>query len=161
MHAATTICLQLHVHQGIIIVYIYTSLPFSLLSLPLLRESDELKPTLLKLKTMARGDGTPLMIIRIIAAGNYKTFGMLLLHDENGEEVGHIERIYRLSGIEDVIEEILKKWLTSGAPTCTYQHLIECLKQSGLSALADEIVITVTEGTVLQALSAHFCITNY
>ena len=93
-------------------------------------------PTLLKLKTMKGADGKPLKIIETVAAGDYVTFGMCLLQDENGEQVGLIERDQINKGAEAVTRTIIQKWLTSGAPTRTYQHLIECLRQSELGALA-------------------------
>ena len=97
-------------------------------------------PTLLKLKTLKGADGKPLKIVQKIAAHDYTTFGMYLLQDENGEEVDIIEKDHK--GAERVTKEILKKWLTSDAPTRTYQHLIECLRQSELGALAELIANT-------------------
>ena len=64
---------------------------------------------------------------------------MYLLQDENGEEVDLIEKDHTSKGAESVTKEILKKWLTSDAPTRTYQHLIDCLKQSELGALAEQL----------------------
>ena len=52
---------------------------------------------------------------------------MYLLQDENGEEVDLIEKNHIIKGAESVTQTILQKWLTSDAPTRTYQHLIECL----------------------------------
>ena len=88
---------------------------------------------------MKSADGKPLKMIQKIAAGDYMTFGMLLLQDDNGEEVTVIKRDHIHDGAESVTQTVLIKWLTSGAPTCTYQHLIECLRQSELGALADNI----------------------
>ena len=89
---------------------------------------------------MRGADGKPLKIIQTIAAGDYMTFGMYLLQDENGVEVELIEKNNKDKGAERVTQSILQKWLTSGAaPTRTYQHLIECLEQSELGALADLI----------------------
>ena len=87
-------------------------------------------------------DGNPLKIIQTIAAHDYTTFGMYLLKDMNGEEVDLIEKNHSNKGAESVTKEILKKWLTSDAPTRTYQHLIECLRLSELGALAERIVET-------------------
>ena len=84
-------------------------------------------------------DDKPLKIIETVAAGAYVTFGMCLLQDENGEQVGLIERDQINKGTEAVTRTIVQKWLTSGAPTCTYQHLIACLRQSELGALAEKI----------------------
>lgn len=103
-----------------------------------------LLPTLLKLKTMKGADSKPLKIIQKVAAGDYMTFGMLLLQDENGEEVGIIEKDYIHKGAEGITQAIIKKWLATGADNCTYQHLKECLRQSGLGALAD--LINIVEG---------------
>ena len=50
------------------------------------------KPTLLELKTMKGADGKPLRIVQTIAAGDYMTFGMCLLQDENGDEVVQLTR---------------------------------------------------------------------
>ena len=86
-------------------------------------------------------NGEPLKIITTIAAGNYMTFGMFLLQDKNGVEVGVINKDHE--GAESITEAILKKWLIGGGPTCTYQHLIECLKNSSLGALADNITMAI------------------
>ena len=83
-------------------------------------------------------DGKNLRIIPRIAAGDYMTFGMRLLQDENGDQVELIKRDHRQDGTESVIQTIIRKWLTSGAaPT---QYLIECLRKSGLGALAKDVV---------------------
>ena len=86
-------------------------------------------------------DDRPLKIIETVAAGDYVTFGMCLLQDDNGEQIELIEKdqINRGKGAESITRTILQKWLTSGAPTCTYQHLIECLRQSELGALAEKV----------------------
>ena len=79
-------------------------------------------------------------MIQKIATGDYMAFGMFLLQDDNGEEVTVIKRDHIHDGAESVTQAILVKWLTSGAaPTRTYQHLIECLRQSELGALADSV----------------------
>ena len=101
------------------------------------------KPTVLKLKRMKGADSEPLKIIQKIAAHDYTTFGMCLLQDENGEEVDLLKKNHIHDGLESVTEAIIKKWLTSDAPTRTYQHLIECLRQSELGALAELIEKTM------------------
>ena len=104
--------------------------------------------SLLKLKTIKGANGTALRIIPRIAAGDYMTFGMCLLQDENGDQVELVKRDHRQDGTESVTQAIIKKWLTSGAaPTRTYQHLIECLRQSELGTLAEDIAnATTTNG---------------
>ena len=87
---------------------------------------------------MKGADGKPLKIVQKIAAHDYTTFGMCLLEDENGEEVALLKKNHIHDGAESVTEAILQ-WLTSDAPTRTYQHLIECLRQSELGALAEHI----------------------
>ena len=111
------------------------------------------KPTLLELKTMKGADGKPLRIVQTIAAGDYMTFGMCLLQDENGDEVELIEKDYIGKGAAGITQAILKKWLKIDAPTRTYQHLIECLKQSELGALAE--LIPVGEGTCMHVHTLH------
>ena len=81
-------------------------------------------------------DGKPLSVIRRIAV-NYYTFGMNILQDDNGEKIDVIERDHKEA--EAITREILKKWLRDGGPTCTYPHLLECLRESELGALADDI----------------------
>ena len=93
----------------------------------------------MKLELMKGADGKPLEIVQKIAAHDYKTFGMYLLQDENQEEVDLIEKDHISKGAKSVTKEILKKWLRSDTPTRTYQHLIECLRQSELGALAELI----------------------
>ena len=116
-------------------------------------------PTLLQLKTMKGADGKPMKIVQKIAARDYTTFGMCLLQDENGEEVDLIEKDHISKGAENVTKAILQKWLTSDSPTCTYQHLIGCLRESELGALAELIANTVTTmGTVQNQDSFHSCI---
>ena len=91
---------------------------------------------------MKGADGKPLRVIQTIAASNHKMFGMFLLQDKNGLTVALIEKDNINKGAESITEAILQKWLTNDAPTCTYQHLIECLRQSELSALAELIANT-------------------
>ena len=99
-------------------------------------------PTLLDLMAMKGADGKPLRVIETIAGGNYRMFGMYLLQDKNGAIVALLKRNHINDGAESVTEAILQKWLTSDAPTRTYQHLIECLRQSELGALAELIANT-------------------
>ena len=88
--------------------------------------------------------GKPLRVIETIAAGSYQKFGIFLLQDMNGVTVDLIEKDHISKGAESVTKEILKQWLTSDAPTRTYQHLIECLRQSELGALAELIANNTT-----------------
>ena len=87
---------------------------------------------------MKKTDGSPLKFIETVAAGNYMIFGMCLLQDKNGVEVELIKKDNRQDGTESITQAIIRKWLTSDR-ICTYQYLIECLKQSELGALAEDI----------------------
>ena len=99
-------------------------------------------PTLRKLKTMKGADGTPLNIIEKIAGGDYVKFGICLLQDEKSDIVEGIVSEHKKEGAKSVTLAILRKWLRSGAPTLTYQHLIKCLEQSELGTVADNIIPT-------------------
>ena len=93
---------------------------------------------------MKGADGKSLKIVQTIAAHDYTTFGMCLLQDKNGIAVDLIEKDHISKGAESVTRKIIQKWLTSGAPNRTYQHLIECLRQSELGALADQLIVANT-----------------
>ena len=88
---------------------------------------------------MKGADGKPLKIIDKVSGGDYVTFGMCLLQDENCDKVELIEKDHKHKGAEGVTQAIIKTWLKSDSPTRTYQHLIECLRQSELGALAEQI----------------------
>ena len=89
---------------------------------------------------MRGADGNPLRIIPRIAAGDYMTFGICLLQDKNGVNVGLLKKTHAHDGPVGITDAIIQKWLTSGAaPTRTYQHLIECLRLSELDTLAEDI----------------------
>lgn len=107
-------------------------------------------PTLLKIMTMKGTDGKPMNIVKRIAAHDYKTFGMLLLKDENGEEVDIFRKYHMQDGPESVIMAILKKWLISDTTPEKWQHLIECLKQCQLNTLAEEIAYTTGNHIIIQ-----------
>ena len=85
---------------------------------------------------MRGANDEPLNIVQKIAAGDYMTFGMYLLQDKNGDDVDLLKKNHIQDGAESVTEAILKRWLKSGAPTCTYDYMIKCLRESGLGALA-------------------------
>ena len=105
----------------------------------LVNNSTGTTPTILELKKMRGANGEPLKVVERIAAGDFMTFGMYLLQDDNGDEVEVITNNHKQGGAESVTEAILKRWLTSGAPTHTYDHLMKCLRYSDLGALADNI----------------------
>ena len=96
---------------------------------------------------MKGADGKPLRILEKIAAHDYITFGMYLLVDENGEQVDLIKKEHFSigAGHEYVTRAIIQRWLANGdEATRTYHHLIECLRQSELGALADQVIAANT-----------------
>ena len=84
-------------------------------------------------------DGRPVKIIQKIAAGNFKDFGMYLLNDEDMTDVDNLERNHCREGTEGITEAIIKKWLDTGTTPRTYKHLIKCIKDCELGALAEKI----------------------
>ena len=88
-----------------------------------------------------------LNVVQRIAASNNVIFGMHLLHDENGRKVDLIKNNNRQDGAEGITLAIIKEWLRDGPEhTRTYDHLMECLRESGLGALADDIAKRTTGG---------------
>ena len=86
-------------------------------------------------------------VIQRIAAGDYAAFGMCLLQDENGVKVDLITKNNRQEGAEGIARAILREWLRGGPEhTRTYDHLMECLRESGLGAVADDIAKRTTGG---------------
>ena len=77
-------------------------------------------------------------VIQKIATGDYETFGIHLLQDENGKKVDLIKRNNRHEAAEGITRAILREWLNNG-PKLSYDHLMECLRKSGLGPLADDI----------------------
>ena len=87
-----------------------------------------------------------LNVIQKISAGDYETFGMRLLQDENGVKVDLIKRNNKEEAVH-ITRALLKEWLRdSPEHTRTYDHLMECLRKSGLRALADDIAERTTGG---------------
>ena len=69
----------------------------------------------------------------------YSDFGVFLLNDENGAIVDGITKEHR-GNPENINNEILKKWLQGqGRQPVTWKTLIEVLRDSQLTELADEI----------------------
>ena len=83
-------------------------------------------PQLLRLKTPQR------------VGANYYTFGILLLNDTVGSRVDGF-KLKCLGNPEDITQEILKEWLLGRGLELTWETLIKTLRDSDLSALADEV----------------------
>ena len=69
---------------------------------------------------------------------NYFAFGILLLNDHTGAVVGSLE----LKCLKDPFQikvEILQKWINGeGKKPVTWRTLLECLKDIGMSTLAED-----------------------
>ena len=84
---------------------------------------------------------------------HYTTFGVLLLDDKTGSRVEAL-KMECLGVPENVTQKILQEWLKGkGLEPVTWQTLIQTLRDSGLSSLAEHIRL----GDVPQNLtkSAH------
>ena len=92
---------------------------------------------------------------RFSAGGDYiYNRGMYLLQDGTEVEVDLLKKTHTHDGPQGITKAILKKWLTSGAPTRSYQYLIiECLRQSGLGALAEDISVHRVGGGMSTAVN--------
>ena len=70
---------------------------------------------------------------------------MHLLQDDNGAAVDLIiNDHFKDGGAAIVTKVIIQKWLKSDKTPCTYQYLIECLRQSELGTLAKVIEESIT-----------------
>ena len=102
------------------------------------------KPTILCLKDIKGSDG--LNVIDTIAANDYRSFGQRLLEDDNGQRIDLYEKNYMANGCSSVVDNILKDWIKQGS-TPTYRRLIDCLRESGMGAFAEEIEAMAKKGT--------------
>ena len=68
-------------------------------------------------------------------------FGTLLLKDDNGVRVNSIENEFR-GNAERISTKILEEWLAGGGEPCTWQTLINTLRDCELNVLADQILKT-------------------
>ena len=102
-------------------------------------------PTVLDLAKMKGVDERSLNVIGKIA-GNYYDFGMNLLQDSNGVEVDIIVNNHIHHGTVAIAREILRKWICRGGSTCTYQYLMDRLRESELGSLADEMEGSLRRG---------------
>ena len=69
----------------------------------------------------------------------------MLLKDDNGQRIDLITK--GLIGAK-ATEAVLKEWLTGNIPDTnpyprTYRHLVECINESGMGALAEHIETTL------------------
>ena len=103
-------------------------------------ESDQ-KPTLPQLLNFPGKSGKINIPERI--GTNYRTFGILLLNDENGTKVASITK--EESTMTDISLKILSKWLQGeGTQPLTWNTVIKVLTQSNLTVLADQVASVIT-----------------
>lgn len=91
-------------------------------------------------------DGKPLSIFRKIAVRHgehYLRFGAILLNDPDHVDVEIIKMNHKYDGPEIVVGAFAREWLMKGGPTCTYQHLIDCVREYDMEDLADQIRDTI------------------
>ena len=69
---------------------------------------------------------------------NYSTFGIILLNDQTGSRVDSIEE-YCLRNPEKITRKILQEWLEGKGLPVTWESLVQTLRDTNLSTLADEI----------------------
>ena len=70
---------------------------------------------------------------------NYSMFGIFLLNDKTGSQVDSIEDAY--SGKpERITRKILQEWIGGKGLPLTWETLVQTLRDTGLSTLADKIV---------------------
>ena len=75
----------------------------------------------------------------------YNKFGTLLLNDENGNKVRNIEVSKRGDPV-DITVEILRQWLNGkGREPVTWQTLVECLRDTDLNTLVDNMKKSLSE----------------
>jgi hypothetical protein len=72
---------------------------------------------------------------------NYSTFGILLLNDETGSRVDAIDDECR-GKPERITLKILQEWLEGKGLPVTWESLIQTLRDTDLSVLADQIQAT-------------------
>ena len=68
----------------------------------------------------------------------YKDFGTFLLNDSTGNLVNNIEAECQQIP-ENINKKILEEWLAGGGKPCTWETLIEVLRECKLNTLADKI----------------------
>ena len=69
----------------------------------------------------------------------YKNFGTFLLKDDNGTIVSGIERT-KIYNVDEINVAILEKWISGkGQKPITWDTLVNCLRDTDLNALANDI----------------------
>ena len=71
---------------------------------------------------------------------NFFMFGVILLSDKTGSRVNVIEDECR-GKPERIVQRILQEWLEGKGLPVTWESLIQTLRDTGLSTLADKIAV--------------------
>ena len=71
-------------------------------------------------------------------SANYSMFGILLLNDETGSRITTIDNDCR-GNSEKIMLRILQEWIEGKGLPLTWESLVQTLRDTGLSTLADEI----------------------
>ena len=69
---------------------------------------------------------------------NYSTFGIILLNDRTGSRIQSLKQAC-LGNPEDVMLRILQEWIEGQGLPVTWESLVQTLRYTGLSELADQI----------------------
>ena len=71
-------------------------------------------------------------------SANYSTFGIFLLNDQTGSQIHSFKRECQ-GDAEVVMLRILQEWLEGKGLPVTWESLVQVLRDTGLSVLADQI----------------------
>ena len=69
---------------------------------------------------------------------NYSIFGIFLLNDQTGSRINAIDDECR-GKLDRIILRILQEWLEGKGLPVTWESLVQTLRDTGLSVLADQI----------------------
>ena len=75
---------------------------------------------------------------------NYSIFGIFLLDDQTGSRVKTIEHDCHWQS-ETIVQKILQEWMERKGLPVTWESLVQTLKDTGLTVLADQIHHHVTD----------------
>ena len=73
---------------------------------------------------------------------HYSIFGIILLNDETGSRMRSFKQA-SLGDPEDVVLRVLQEWLEGKGLPVTWESLIQTLRDTDLSVLADKIALKI------------------
>ena len=111
-----------------------------MIELILLPLADCKPPTLPEMLVMpTKANGTKVSIPTQIGS-EYRTFGILLLQDDNGKFVSNIVHGEKENGVEGIVISIIMEWLQGrGRLPVSWRTLIEVLREMNLKVLAHAV----------------------